>query len=348
MYVPNAFTPDNDGVNDAFHPLGAGYEGKFILLQCLQPLGELVFETTDPDVDWYGQDKRGDGTHFVPDGVYGYRVNVKATTNLLPHCCGDRHGRALRKGLLAMLTSVVLYTERQTQVSKSCPIWARFSWSFFDLPCRCCCVWPTCVAWASHFWGTTGWLVLRGIAGMLGLAGFFHTVKHIPLASATVIQYFSPAFTVLLAFLFGNERVHRSQWLFLVLALLGIVMVKGFDPRVPGACGGWADVVGLLCGGGVPGHHEMSRLRPPGGGGGVVSPLGRSPSWARLPQWTPMTTPMWGLALAIGLLSIAAQVLMTVAVAQRRCRNGDAVQVPRRRPRVVAIGWILYGKACRP
>ena len=50
------------------------------------------------------------------------------------------------------------------------------------------------------------WLVVRGIAGMFGLTGFFHTVKSIPLASATVIQYFSPVFTVLLALLFLQEQ----------------------------------------------------------------------------------------------------------------------------------------------
>ena len=40
------------------------------------------------------------------------------------------------------------------------------------------------------------------VAGMIGLAGFFHTVRHIPIAGATVIQYFSPVFTVFLALMF--------------------------------------------------------------------------------------------------------------------------------------------------
>ena len=84
MYVPNAFTPDNDGVNDAFHPLGSGYEGEMFWYGIFNRWGELVFETTDPDVSWYGQDQRGDGTHFVPDGVYGYSVNVKGFHDLVP------------------------------------------------------------------------------------------------------------------------------------------------------------------------------------------------------------------------------------------------------------------------
>ena len=84
MYVPNAFTPDNDGVNDAFHPLGSGFEGEMFWYGIFNRWGELVFETTDPDVSWYGQDQRGDGTHFVPDGVYGYSVNVKGFHDLVP------------------------------------------------------------------------------------------------------------------------------------------------------------------------------------------------------------------------------------------------------------------------
>ena len=84
MYVPNAFTPDNDGVNDAFHPLGSGYEGEMFWYGIFNRWGELVFETTDPDVSWYGQDQRSDGTHFVPDGVYGYSVNVKGFHDLVP------------------------------------------------------------------------------------------------------------------------------------------------------------------------------------------------------------------------------------------------------------------------
>ena len=35
------------------------------------------------------------------------------------------------------------------------------------------------------------WLLIRGIFGTIGLATFFHTLRFIPIASATVIQYLS-------------------------------------------------------------------------------------------------------------------------------------------------------------
>ena len=43
------------------------------------------------------------------------------------------------------------------------------------------------------------WLLIRGVFGMIALTLFFYTIQNIPLASATVIQYLSPVFTVILA-----------------------------------------------------------------------------------------------------------------------------------------------------
>ena len=58
------------------------------------------------------------------------------------------------------------------------------------------------------------WLLIRGIFGTIGLATFFHTLRFIPIASATVIQYLSPIFTVLLARYFDGQRSMRPvQWL---------------------------------------------------------------------------------------------------------------------------------------
>ena len=77
------------------------------------------------------------------------------------------------------------------------------------------------------------WLLIRGIFGTIGLATFFHTLRFIPIASATVIQYLSPIFTVLLARYFDGQRSMRPvQWLFFTTAFAGVLMVKGFDPRI--------------------------------------------------------------------------------------------------------------------
>lgn len=76
------------------------------------------------------------------------------------------------------------------------------------------------------------WLMIRGIAGMSALFLFFTTIKEMPLASATTIQYLSPIFTVLLATQLMNEKVKPVQWLLFLVAFAGVVMIKGFDERV--------------------------------------------------------------------------------------------------------------------
>ncbi|MGB1032511.1 MAG: EamA family transporter, partial [Flavobacteriales bacterium] len=59
------------------------------------------------------------------------------------------------------------------------------------------------------------WLYIRGFTGMIALSLFFYTIQHIPLASATTIQYLSPVFTVVLAMFFLGQKVRKIQWLFL-------------------------------------------------------------------------------------------------------------------------------------
>ena len=243
-----------------------------------------------------------------------------------------------------MLTSVVLYTSANLCVKELSHL-GTFQLVFL----RSAVSLLLCVVYLrrmgiSLLGNNRGWLVVRGIAGMFGLAGFFHTVKYIPLASATVIQYFSPVFTVLLASLFLNERVHRSQWLFLGLALLGIVMVKGVDPRVP--WGMWGLGLSSACFAAVA-YLATMKCRDTDHPVGVVIwfhllavPVMGTLSWG---DWSPMTDTDWGLALAIGVLSISAQVLMTVAL-----HNEDAGMVmPFKYLGAVlalAIGWWGYGE----
>jgi drug/metabolite transporter (DMT)-like permease len=82
-------------------------------------------------------------------------------------------------------------------------------------------------------WGNNKfWLIMRSVMGLVALVLFFLTIKHMPLASASTIQYLSPIFTVLIAVYLNNQKVRRVQWLYFSLALAGTVMIKGFDERV--------------------------------------------------------------------------------------------------------------------
>ncbi|MBC3538118.1 T9SS type B sorting domain-containing protein [Rufibacter sediminis] len=68
---PTAFTPNNDGLNDVFRPVGAPFASSFIL-QVLNRWGQIIFESKDPKAGW-------DGTHRgkpAPPETYIYRMEA--------------------------------------------------------------------------------------------------------------------------------------------------------------------------------------------------------------------------------------------------------------------------------
>jgi len=73
--VPNIFTPNADGFNDFYVP----FPYKFIEsidLKVFNRWGTLVFESTDPAINWDGKDM--DSGNVVRDGVYFYTLKVNA------------------------------------------------------------------------------------------------------------------------------------------------------------------------------------------------------------------------------------------------------------------------------
>ena len=81
MYVPNAFTPNNDGLNDAWFPVIRGEENiATYSLQVFSRWGHVVFETNDPTDVWDGG-HQGDGPdtgdYYVQNDVYSWRIAIK-------------------------------------------------------------------------------------------------------------------------------------------------------------------------------------------------------------------------------------------------------------------------------
>jgi len=79
IYVPNSFTPDNDGFNQIFIPVVSGEVDKNFgyTFQIYNRWGEVVFKTTDISNGW-------DGTYkgmSCPDGVYTWTIQYKAKYN---------------------------------------------------------------------------------------------------------------------------------------------------------------------------------------------------------------------------------------------------------------------------
>lgn len=77
IYIPNSFSPNHDGVNDFFGPIGEGW-GKYKNFSMLifDRWGELIYETTDPSKPWNGA-KNNSGA-VCQDGTYTYRIRLQA------------------------------------------------------------------------------------------------------------------------------------------------------------------------------------------------------------------------------------------------------------------------------
>jgi gliding motility-associated-like protein len=73
LFIPSAFTPNGDGLNDVLE-----IKGTFIdtyTIKIYNSIGSVVFESTNPTINW-------DGTYhgkMLPVGAYAYEINVKTS-----------------------------------------------------------------------------------------------------------------------------------------------------------------------------------------------------------------------------------------------------------------------------
>jgi len=74
FYVPGAFTPNGDGINDTF-----GIQGESIAeftIQIYNRWGQLVYESQDATATWDGTYKG----YPAPQGTYVYKVTASSAT----------------------------------------------------------------------------------------------------------------------------------------------------------------------------------------------------------------------------------------------------------------------------
>lgn len=77
--LPNAFTPNGDGANDLYTPFPGWRFVERVEMQIFNRWGNLVFETSDPNINWSGANENGkelaEGTYFFVCKVFENRVS---------------------------------------------------------------------------------------------------------------------------------------------------------------------------------------------------------------------------------------------------------------------------------
>ena len=68
IYIPSAFTPNGDGINDTFGVKGEGISDFHIYIY--DRWGEVIFESTNPRTQWDGKFKG----KSVENGTYVYQL----------------------------------------------------------------------------------------------------------------------------------------------------------------------------------------------------------------------------------------------------------------------------------
>jgi gliding motility-associated-like protein len=73
VFIPNAFTPDGDGLNDVFYVYGE--EITELNLRVYDRWGALIFESNDKNEGWDG--RANGGREIAQEDVYVYKVFIK-------------------------------------------------------------------------------------------------------------------------------------------------------------------------------------------------------------------------------------------------------------------------------
>jgi gliding motility-associated-like protein len=73
-YIPNAFTPNGDGINDVFSMKGTGISAANFEMRIYNRWGEAIFQSNDILKGWNGKTK---SDAMAEDGVYVYVINFR-------------------------------------------------------------------------------------------------------------------------------------------------------------------------------------------------------------------------------------------------------------------------------
>ncbi len=77
LFLPNAFSPNYDGINDLYFPMGYFDFAQDYQFYIFNRVGDLIFETNDPSQGWDGKNIKTN--KLVSSGIYNCTVSYKDT-----------------------------------------------------------------------------------------------------------------------------------------------------------------------------------------------------------------------------------------------------------------------------
>ena len=82
FYIPSGFTPDEDGLNDTWGPVGQSFEYESYNVQVYDRWGKLIWQTDNPEVQWDG--KMRSSLKDVKQGLYAYVFTLRKFNTFEP------------------------------------------------------------------------------------------------------------------------------------------------------------------------------------------------------------------------------------------------------------------------
>jgi drug/metabolite transporter (DMT)-like permease len=68
-------------------------------------------------------------------------------------------------------------------------------------------------------------LVIRSLLGLIGVMGYFYSIRNLPLADAAILNRMSPFFVLIFSYFILKEHISKSQIFAVILAFFGIALV---------------------------------------------------------------------------------------------------------------------------
>ncbi|HEX2570485.1 MAG TPA: DMT family transporter [Polyangia bacterium] len=162
-------------------------------------------------------------------------------------------------------------------------------------------------------------VVLRGLLGGLAVLCYFLAIWKLPVGMATLLNYTAPVFTAVLAAMFLSEPLTASMIGALIVTLVGVCLVITGSVAVSGGGIGPWHIVGMmaavLSGGAVTAIRWARRSDGAWELFSSFSAIGLlvcAPLTIRWWEWPSSTG--WALLVALGAVSLAAQLLFTYAL----------------------------------